>query len=87
MGSESDLILERIVDVPPQLVFKAWTTPKHLMPWFCPKPYRTTDCEMSVTMLFDGSSFALFDGGSQFRFRAVVERTGTGTGNRRAVEA
>jgi hypothetical protein len=42
---------------------------------------------LSVTMLFDGSSFALFDGGSQFRFRAVVERTGTGTGNRRAVEA
>ena len=34
--NETDLVLERVVDVPPELVFKAWTTPKHLMPWFCP---------------------------------------------------
>lgn len=48
MKSESDLFLERIVDVSPQLVFKAWTTPKHLMPWFCPKPYRTIECEIDL---------------------------------------
>jgi uncharacterized protein YndB with AHSA1/START domain len=45
-GNERDLVLERVVDVSPELVFKAWTTPKHLMPWFCPKPYRTVDCEI-----------------------------------------
>ena len=27
-----DLVLERLVDVPPELLFKAWTTPKHLLP-------------------------------------------------------
>ena len=43
-----DLVLERIVDVSPELVFKAWTTPKHLMPWFCPKPYRTVECEIDL---------------------------------------
>lgn len=48
MKSESDLVLERVVDVSPELVFKAWTTPKHLMPWFCPKPYRTVECEIDL---------------------------------------
>lgn len=46
--NDSDLVLERIVDVSPELVFKAWTTPKHLMPWFCPKPYRTVECEIDL---------------------------------------
>jgi uncharacterized protein YndB with AHSA1/START domain len=40
---ELDLVLERDVDVPRQLVWAAWTTPKHLEQWFCPKPWRATD--------------------------------------------
>lgn len=46
--NELDLVLERVVDVSPDLVFKAWTTPRHLMPWFCPKPYRTVECEIDL---------------------------------------
>ncbi len=38
-----DLVLERFVDVPRELVWKAWTTPKHMLPWFCPKPWTTTE--------------------------------------------
>jgi uncharacterized protein YndB with AHSA1/START domain len=45
---ELDLVLERLVEVSPELVFKAWTTPKHLMPWFSPKPYRTVECEIDL---------------------------------------
>ena len=45
---ERDLLLERVVDVSPELLFKAWTTPEHLMPWFCPKPYRTIECEIDL---------------------------------------
>jgi len=48
MKNELDLVLERVVDVAPELVFKAWTTPKHLIPWFCPKPYRTIECEIDL---------------------------------------
>jgi uncharacterized protein YndB with AHSA1/START domain len=48
LKNEQDLVLERVVDVSPELVFKAWTTPKHLMPWFCPKPYRTIECEINL---------------------------------------
>jgi len=43
-----DLVLERIVDVPPEWLFKAWTTPEHLMPWFCPRPYRTVACRIDL---------------------------------------
>jgi uncharacterized protein YndB with AHSA1/START domain len=43
-----DLVLERTVDVPPRLVWRAWTTPEHLMPWFCPKPWQTTECEIDL---------------------------------------
>jgi uncharacterized protein YndB with AHSA1/START domain len=43
-----DLVLERTVDVAPALVWKAWTTPKHLMQWFCPLPWKTVECELDV---------------------------------------
>lgn len=43
-----DLTMERVVDVPRELIWKAWTTPEHLMPWFCPLPWRTTGCEIDL---------------------------------------
>lgn len=43
-----DLKLERIVDVPPELVWMAWTTPEHLMPWFCPRPWKAVECEIDL---------------------------------------
>lgn len=43
-----DLSFERIVDTPRELVWKAWTQPQHLKPWFCPLPWRTIDCEIDL---------------------------------------
>ncbi len=43
-----DLVLERTVDVSPKLVWKAWTTPMHLMKWFTPAPWTTIDCEIDL---------------------------------------
>ena len=43
-----DLVLERVVDVPPELVWKAWTTPEHLKKWFTPAPWTTVDCEIDL---------------------------------------
>lgn len=43
-----DLVLERIVDVPPELVWSAWTTPVHLKQWFTPAPWTTVDCEIDL---------------------------------------
>ncbi len=43
-----DLVLERIIDVPPELVWKAWTSPEHLKPWFAPAPWKPIDCEIDL---------------------------------------
>jgi uncharacterized protein YndB with AHSA1/START domain len=43
-----DLLLERVVDVPPELVWAAWTTPEHLMQWFTPVPWKTVECEIDL---------------------------------------
>lgn len=43
-----DLVLERHADVPPALVWKAWTTPEHLVQWFAPRPWTITECELDL---------------------------------------
>ena len=43
-----DLVFERIVDVPQELVWAAWTTPNHLTHWFTPVPWNTVDCEIDL---------------------------------------
>ena len=43
-----DLVLEREIDVPVELVWKAWTTPEHLREWFVPKPWSITSCELDL---------------------------------------
>lgn len=43
-----DLVLEREIDVPVELVWKAWTTPEHLREWFVPKPWTITSCELDL---------------------------------------
>lgn len=47
-NSKLDLSFERVVDVPKELVWRAWTEPKHLMPWFCPLPWKTIECEIDL---------------------------------------
>jgi uncharacterized protein YndB with AHSA1/START domain len=43
-----DLVLEREVDVPPELVWKAWTTPELIKQWFTPKPFETPEAEVDL---------------------------------------
>ncbi|MER6591471.1 SRPBCC family protein [Micromonospora purpureochromogenes] len=45
---ELDLVLERTVDVAPELVWKAWTTPELIVRWFAPKPWSTSSCEIDL---------------------------------------
>lgn len=43
-----DLVLERTVDVPVDLVWAAWTQPERLKQWFTPKPWMTVGCEIDL---------------------------------------
>jgi uncharacterized protein YndB with AHSA1/START domain len=43
-----DLVLERIVDVPRERVWSAWTNPEELKQWFAPRPWLTVECEIDL---------------------------------------
>ena len=48
LDPKTDLVLERFVDVAPELVWKAWTTPEYLKQWFTPAPWKTVGCEIDL---------------------------------------
>ena len=43
-----DLVLERTIDVSPDLVWAAWTQPEHIAKWFAPAPWSITECELDL---------------------------------------
>jgi uncharacterized protein YndB with AHSA1/START domain len=43
-----DLVLERVVDVPPEAVWQAWTNPELLKQWFTPAPWKTIECSIDL---------------------------------------
>lgn len=43
-----DLVLERLVDVPPEFLWRGWTVPEQLKKWFTPAPWKTVDCEIDL---------------------------------------
>jgi uncharacterized protein YndB with AHSA1/START domain len=42
------IVIERIVDAPPALVFQCWTDPKHLALWWAPDGFTNPVCELDV---------------------------------------
>jgi len=45
---ELDLVLTREIDVAPELVWKAWTEPEHIVQWFTPAPWSTVTAEVDL---------------------------------------
>lgn len=45
-ASRREVAITRIFDAPRELVFKAWTDPKHLAQWWGPKGFTLPGCEM-----------------------------------------
>jgi len=45
---DQQLTIERILDAPRELVFKAWTDPKHVEQWWGPKGFTTPVCELDL---------------------------------------
>lgn len=43
-----DLVLERVVDVPRELVWAAWTKPEHVVKWLTPAPWSTVECKIDL---------------------------------------
>jgi uncharacterized protein YndB with AHSA1/START domain len=45
---EKDLVLTRVFDAPREVVFRAWTDPKHLAQWFGPNGFTNPVCEVDL---------------------------------------
>jgi uncharacterized protein YndB with AHSA1/START domain len=46
--TDRDLVLSRLIDAPPEKVYRAWTDPELLKQWFAPLPYTTPTAELDV---------------------------------------
>jgi uncharacterized protein YndB with AHSA1/START domain len=45
---ENELVICRLIDAPPEKIFRAWTDPKLMKEWFCPKPWTIAKAETDV---------------------------------------
>jgi uncharacterized protein YndB with AHSA1/START domain len=43
-----ELVLVRLIDAPPEKVYRAWTDPALLKQWFTPKPWTVASAELDV---------------------------------------
>jgi len=44
----TELVLERIVPVPADAVWRAWTDPELLKRWFCPRPWQAVEAQLDL---------------------------------------
>jgi uncharacterized protein YndB with AHSA1/START domain len=55
-----DLVFERTINMPVEKLWMGWTHPETLMKWFCPKPWKVTDCRIDLRP--GGEFFNLMEG-------------------------
>ena len=46
--SDHDLVLERLLDAPRDLVWRAWTDAEQVKKWWAPRPYQTPEVDMDL---------------------------------------
>ncbi|WP_292739428.1 SRPBCC domain-containing protein [Nostoc sp. JL31] len=53
--SQRELVITRILKAPREVVFKAWTDPKHIAQWWGPKGFTTRVIEMDLRCVQAGN--------------------------------
>ncbi len=43
-----DLVFQRKTSLTPEQLWQGWTDPEILMKWFCPRPWKVTECKMDL---------------------------------------
>jgi uncharacterized protein YndB with AHSA1/START domain len=54
------LTLDRLIDVPREKLYRCWTDPELMKPWFCPKPWHVSHAETDLRP--GGSSLIVMNG-------------------------
>jgi len=69
--ADRELVLTRVIDAPPEKLFRAWTEPALLKQWFAPLPWTTPHAELDVRP--GGASLVVMRGpdGNEFPHRGV----------------
>lgn len=60
MNPKLDLVFERTTHLTPETIWKGWTQPETLMQWFCPRPWKVTDCKIELKP--GGAFYTLMEG-------------------------
>ena len=58
--SDRELVLERIIEAPRELLYRAWTEPELMKRWFTPPPWTVSHAELDVRP--GGSNFIVMRG-------------------------
>jgi uncharacterized protein YndB with AHSA1/START domain len=48
MSGKFDLVFERTTSLTPEQIWKGWTDPETLMKWFCPRPWKVSECRLEL---------------------------------------
>lgn len=68
--NDADLSVERVLDVSPEHLWAAWTTPELAERWFVPPGWSLTDCRIDLRPGGDFSATMRFPDGTSHAFRA-----------------
>lgn len=70
-NAQRELVLTRLIDAPPELVYQAWTDPQIIKEWFTPRPW--TVASVTTDVRVGGSSNVVMRGpeGQEFPNRGV----------------
>lgn len=72
MTDEKDLVLDRVLNAPREVLWRCWTDPKLLEQWFCPKPWYITDPVLDLRPGGEFSSVMHGPEGEEFPNTGVV---------------
>lgn len=48
MNEQLDLVLDRVAEISPSAIWKAWTTPELFPEWFCPPPWKVVEARLDL---------------------------------------
>ncbi|MBS1984588.1 MAG: SRPBCC family protein [Bdellovibrionales bacterium] len=60
LNPKFDISFERVSRLSPEQIWRGWTHPATLMQWFCPRPWRVTDCRVDLRP--GGEFFTVMEG-------------------------
>jgi uncharacterized protein YndB with AHSA1/START domain len=55
-----DLVFERTTSITPEKLWRGWSHPETLMKWFCPRPWKVTDCRIDLKI--GGEFYTVMEG-------------------------